>query len=44
MLANRVAVQVFECTGLLCAKIVWLVRLRTPAGESDVDRPNPYPT
>jgi hypothetical protein len=24
LLANRVAIQVFECSGLLCGKIVWL--------------------
>src|ERR1700745_2070264 len=43
LLANRVAVQVFECSGLLCGKIVWLVRPRTPAGQPDVDRLNPDP-
>jgi uncharacterized protein (DUF2147 family) len=43
LLANRVAIQVFECSGLLCGKIVWLVRPRTPAGQPDVDRLNPDP-
>jgi uncharacterized protein (DUF2147 family) len=43
LLANRVAVQVFECSGLLCGKIVWLVRPRTPAGQPDVDHLNPDP-
>ncbi len=41
LLANRVAVQVFECSGLLCGKIVWLVRPRTPDGQPDIDRLNP---
>src|ERR1700745_758411 len=43
LLANRVAIQVFECSGLLCGKIVWLGRPRTPAGQPDVDRLNPDP-
>lgn len=43
LLANRVAVQVFECNGQLCGKIVWLVRPRTPDGRLDVDHLNPDP-
>jgi hypothetical protein len=43
LLANRVAVHVFEYSGLLCGKIVWLVRPRTPAGQPDVDHLNPDP-
>lgn len=41
LLANRVAVQVFECSGQLCGRIVWLVRPRTPDGQLDRDRLNP---
>ena len=41
MLANRVAVEVFECSGLTCGRIVWLVRPRTPSGQLDVDHLNP---
>ncbi len=44
LFANRVAVDVFECSGLVCGKIVWLLRPRTPAGRPDVDRLNPDPT
>lgn len=44
MRANRVAVEVFECNGLLCGRIVWLVRPRTPDGQLDVDHDNPDPT
>jgi uncharacterized protein (DUF2147 family) len=44
LLANRVAVQVFECTGQLCGRIVWLVKPRTPDGQPDVDHLNPDPT
>jgi uncharacterized protein (DUF2147 family) len=43
LLANRVAVQVFECSSQLCGKIVWLVRPRTAAGQPDVDHLNPDP-
>ncbi len=44
LFANRVAVEVFECSGLVCGRIVWLLRPRTPAGRPDVDRLNPDPT
>ena len=43
LLANRVAIQVFDCSGLLCGKIVWLARPRTTAGRPDVDHLNPDP-
>jgi uncharacterized protein (DUF2147 family) len=43
LFANKVAVQVFECSGLLCGKIIWLANPRTPAGLPDVDRLNPDP-
>lgn len=42
LLANRVAMQVFDCSGLLCGKIVWLARPRT-TGRPDVDHLNPDP-
>ena len=44
MLANRVAVQVFDCSGHLCGKIVWLLRPRTPTGHPDLDIRNPNPS
>jgi hypothetical protein len=43
LLANKVAIQVFDCSGLLCGKIVWLARPRTTAGRPDVDHLNPDP-
>jgi uncharacterized protein (DUF2147 family) len=43
LLANRVAIQVFDCSGLLCGKIVWLAKPRTRAGRPDVDHLNPDP-
>ena len=44
MFANRVAVQVFECRGQLCGKIVWLLRPLTPTGRPDLDSLNPDPS
>src|SRR5882724_2243810 len=44
LLANRVAIQVFDCTGQLCGRIVWLVRPRSPTGQPDLDERNPDPT
>ena len=41
LLANRVAIEVFDCSGLACGRIVWLLRPRTPDGQPDVDRRNP---
>ena len=44
LFANKVALQVFECSGLLCGRIVWLVRPRSADGQPDVDNRNPDPT
>ncbi len=44
LFANRVAIQIFDCTGLLCGRIVWLLRPLTPAGRPDLDTLNPDPT
>jgi uncharacterized protein (DUF2147 family) len=43
MFANRVALQIFDCSGLLCGKIVWLLRPDNPAGQPDIDYLNPNP-
>ena len=43
LLANRVAVEIFDCAGLLCGRIVWLSRPRTPQGQPDLDHLNPDP-
>ena len=40
---NRVALQIFDCSGLLCGKIVWLLRPNNPAGQPDIDHLNPDP-
>jgi len=44
LLANRVAVEVFDCSGLLCGRIVWLTRPRTPEGQPGLDHLNPDPS
>jgi len=41
LLANRVAVQVFECSAQLCGRIVWLVRPRSPGDQLDLDTVSP---
>lgn len=43
LIADKVAIEVFECDGLVCGRIIWLVRPRTPEGQPDVDRLNPDP-
>jgi uncharacterized protein (DUF2147 family) len=43
LLANRVAIEVFDCSGFVCGRIVWLVRPRMPSGQLDVDHLNPDP-
>ena len=43
MSANRVALQIFDCRGLLCGKIVWLLRPDNAAGQPDLDNFNPDP-
>ena len=43
MFANRVALQIFDCSGLLCGKIVWLLRPDNAAGQPDLDHLNPDP-
>jgi hypothetical protein len=43
MFASRVALQIFDCAGLLCGRIVWLLRPDNPAGQPDIDYLNPDP-
>lgn len=43
LFADRVALQIFECSGLLCGKIVWLLQPDTPGERPDVDYHNPNP-
>jgi hypothetical protein len=36
MFTNRVALQIFDCSGLLCGKIVWLLRPENSAGQTTI--------
>jgi uncharacterized protein (DUF2147 family) len=37
------AVQIFDCSGLLCGRIIWLERARDAAGRLAYDNKNPDP-
>lgn len=43
LMDGRVAVQIFECEGLMCGRIIWLLVPRDPQGLLDRDRKNPVP-
>ena len=38
-----VAVQIFDCSGLLCGRIIWLEKGRDTAGQLARDNKNPDP-
>jgi uncharacterized protein (DUF2147 family) len=38
---GRVALQTFDCGGLMCGRIVWLIRPDSAAGQPDRDTLNP---
>jgi uncharacterized protein (DUF2147 family) len=40
---GRVAVQIFDCQGLMCGRIIWLRVPRDPQGLLSRDRKNPVP-
>jgi uncharacterized protein (DUF2147 family) len=44
LMDERVALQIFECGGLLCGRIAWLQQPLNAAGLPDRDRKNPDPT
>ena len=41
---GEVAVQIYDCTGLLCGRIVWLKKPRNLAGQLKQDKKNPDPS
>lgn len=43
LIDGKVAVQIFDCSGLLCGRIVWLQTPRDPQGQLNRDRNNPDP-
>ena len=43
LIDNEVAVQVFNCSNLLCGRVVWLSIPRDPQGRLVLDKKNPDP-
>jgi uncharacterized protein (DUF2147 family) len=43
LIDNEVAVQVFDCSNLLCGRILWLLIPRDPQGRLVLDKKNPDP-
>lgn len=43
LIDNEVAVQVFDCSGQLCGRILWLLIPRDPQGRLVLDKKNPDP-
>lgn len=41
LIDNKAAVQIFDCDGLMCGKVVWLYKPRNAEGELDRDKNNP---
>jgi uncharacterized protein (DUF2147 family) len=40
---GKAAVQIYECAGLMCGRIIWLVTPRNGLGQLDRDKRNPDP-
>jgi uncharacterized protein (DUF2147 family) len=40
---TRAAVQIFDCSGLLCGRVIWLEKARDAAGRLARDNKNPDP-
>ena len=43
LIDGKAAVQIFDCDGLLCGRILWLQTPRDPQGRLNRDRNNPDP-
>ena len=43
LIDNEVAVQIFDCSNLLCGRILWLLVPRNPQGQLVRDKKNPQP-
>ncbi len=43
LMPSKVAMQIFDCNGLLCGRIVWLQHPRDQAGQFVRDKENPDP-
>jgi len=40
---GKAAVQIFDCAGLMCGRVVWLLVPRDSGGQLDRDKRNPDP-
>lgn len=43
LIDGKAAVQIFDCNGLLCGRILWLQTPRDPQGQLNRDKNNPDP-
>jgi uncharacterized protein (DUF2147 family) len=43
LIDGKAAVQIFDCSGLLCGRILWLQTPRDPQGQLNRDKNNPDP-
>lgn len=43
LIDGKAAVQIFDCGGLLCGRILWLQTPRDPQGQLNRDKNNPDP-
>lgn len=43
LIDSKVAVQIFNCSELLCGRVLWLQTPRNPQGQLDRDKNNPDP-
>jgi uncharacterized protein (DUF2147 family) len=43
LIDDKAAVEIFDCDGLMCGRILWLKVPRNPQGELDSDKNNPNP-
>lgn len=43
LIDQKAAVQIFDCSGLMCGRILWLYTPRNPEGLLDRDKHNPNP-
>jgi uncharacterized protein (DUF2147 family) len=43
LIDNKAAVEIFDCSGLMCGRILWLYKPRDAQGQLDRDNRNPDP-
>jgi uncharacterized protein (DUF2147 family) len=43
LIDQKAAVQIFDCEGLMCGRILWLFKPRDAQGQLDLDKNNPSP-